>query len=90
MKPKDMDLADKPSEFILYTSPEGDIKVDVFFHNESIWLTQKRMAELFDVEIPTINEHLKNIFDEGELTSQATVRKFLIVQSECVESPATW
>ena len=79
---KDMDLADNPSEFLLYTSPEGDIKVDVFFHNESIWLTQKRMAELFDVKVPTINEHLKNIFSSGELGENSVIREFLTTAND--------
>ena len=82
MKQKDMDLADNPSEFLLYTSPEGDIKVDVFFHNESIWLTQKRMAELFDVKVPTINEHLKNIFSSGELGENSVIREFLTTAND--------
>ena len=81
-KQKDMDLADNPSEFLLYTSPEGDIKVDVFFHNESIWLTQKRMAELFDVKVPTINEHLKNIFSSGELGENSVIREFLTTAND--------
>ncbi len=71
-------LKDKTTEFLLYTSPEGKIKVDVFLHNENIWLTQKRMAELFDVSIPTINEHLKNIFSSEELDENSVVRNFLI------------
>ncbi|MDI6737235.1 MAG: virulence RhuM family protein [Nanoarchaeota archaeon] len=82
MKQKGRYLADNPSEFLLYTSPEGDIRVDVFFHNESIWLTQKRMAELFDVEIPTINEHLKNIFSSGELGENSVIREFLTTAND--------
>lgn len=70
------------TEFLLYKSLNGDIKIEVFLHNENIWLTQKRMAELFDVEIPTINEHLKNIFQSGELDENSTIRKFRIVQKE--------
>ncbi|MBU2638547.1 MAG: virulence RhuM family protein [Nanoarchaeota archaeon] len=70
------------TEFLLYTSPNGEVKVDVFFHNENIWLTQKRMAELFDVEIPTINEHLKNIFSSGELGENSVIRKFLTTAND--------
>ena len=66
----------------MYTSPNGEIKVDVFFHNENIWLTQKKMAELFDVEIPTINEHLKNIFSSGELGENSAIRKFLTTAND--------
>tara|TARA_Y100000310_G_C20675341_1_gene812723 strand:+ start:2380 stop:3018 length:639 start_codon:yes stop_codon:yes gene_type:complete len=63
----DLTPKDEMTEFLLYTSPNGDIKVDVFFNNENIWLTQKRMAELFDVQRPAITKHLKNVFRSGEL-----------------------
>ena len=59
-------------DFILYTAPDGAVKVDVFFKNETVWLTQKALAELFAVKVPAINKHLKNIFDSGELTREAT------------------
>jgi hypothetical protein len=58
---------DQTTEFLLYTSPKGETKVEVFLHNENIWLTQDRMAELFGVQRPAITKHLKNIFNEGEL-----------------------
>src|SRR3989339_967808 len=73
---------EESAEFLLYTSPNGEIKVDVFFHNENIWLTQKRMAELFDVEVNTVNYHLKEIFKTKELDESSTIRKFRIVQKE--------
>lgn len=57
----------KKNEFLLYTSPNGEVKVDVFFHKENVWLTQKKMAELFDVQRPAITKHLKNIFESREL-----------------------
>jgi len=63
---KKLTLKDQLTEFLLYTSPNGEIKVEVFFHNENIWLTQKRMAELFDIQVPGINKHLKNIFESDE------------------------
>ena len=69
-------------EIILYTTDEGNAKVEVFFQNETFWLSQRRMAELFDVEVPTINYHLKEIFASGELPEAATIRKFRIVQNE--------
>lgn len=72
----------KRSDFLFYTTPDGDIRVDVFFEDETVWLTQKRMAELFDVEVATINYHLKDIYESGELSEQATIRKNLIVQNE--------
>jgi len=70
------------SEIILYTSPDGVAKVEVFFEYENFWLTQRRMAELFGVDVRTINEHIGNIFESGELDREATIRKFRIVQIE--------
>jgi len=64
---------DVSTEFLLYRSPNGEIKVEVFIHNENVWLTQKRMAELFDVGIPAISKHLDNIYDEGELDKTSTI-----------------
>lgn len=55
------------SEIVLYTTPDGTIKIDTVFQDETIWLTQKKMAELFDVKRPAITKHLKNIFESGEL-----------------------
>jgi hypothetical protein len=54
-------------EFFLYTSPNGDIKFEVFIQNETLWLTQQKMAELFGVQRPAKTKHLKNIFESGEL-----------------------
>ncbi len=59
--------------FLLYTAPNGAVKVDVFFKDETAWLTQKALAELFGVKVPTINKHLKNIFDSGELMESAVI-----------------
>ncbi len=69
-------------DFILYTAPDGAVKVDVFLKNETVWLTQKALAELFAVKVPAINKHLKNIFDSGELTREATVSKMEMVRTE--------
>jgi len=70
------------SQFILYTASSGDVKLEVFLQDETLWLTQKMMAELFDVEVHTINYHLKEIFKSGELREDATIRKIRIVQNE--------
>ena len=72
----------REGEIILYTTPNGVAKVEVFFQGESFWLSQRRMAELFDVEVNTINYHLKEIYQSGELQAGATIRKFRIVQNE--------
>lgn len=57
----------KESEIILYTTPQGDVKIEIHFQEETFWLSQQKMAELFDVDRSTISRHLKNIFKEGEL-----------------------
>lgn len=72
----------REGEIIFYTSPEGVTKVEVIFQEETFWLSQRRMADLFDVEVNTINYHLKEIYRSGELHDEATIRKFRIVQSE--------
>ena len=74
--------SDELSEFILYTDPSGKVKVEIFVLNDTVWLTQQRIAELFGVSKSTISEHLKNIFESGELAKEATVRKFRTVQVE--------
>ncbi len=70
------------SQFILYTAPDGAVKVEVFYKDETVWLTQKALAELFGVQIPAVNKHLANIFASGELTREATVSKMEIVRDE--------
>ena len=77
-----MDKAPEKSEMILYKTEDGKIKLEVRLENETAWLTQKMIAELFQISIPTVNEHIKNILAEGELKNKATIRKFLIVQTE--------
>lgn len=79
-------MADNPTplegEIIFYTTPEGVTKVEVVFQDETFWLSQRRMAELFDVEVNTINYHLKEIFKSNELKENSTIRNFRIVQTE--------
>ncbi len=70
------------SEFIFYTSPNGDIKIEVFLADETIWLTQKKIADLFDVEVNTINYHLKEIFKSGELEENSVIRKIRITADD--------
>jgi len=60
-------VKDELTEFLLYSTPDGKVKVEIFFHDENIWLTQKRIAELFSVQRPAITKHLNNIIKEGEL-----------------------
>lgn len=73
MNKNQLSFKDQTTEFLLYTAPNGAIKVEVLLSNESIWLTQKRMAELFGVGIPAISKHLKNIFDSGELVEEVVI-----------------
>ncbi|OGX06596.1 MAG: hydroxyacid dehydrogenase [Omnitrophica bacterium RIFCSPLOWO2_12_FULL_50_11] len=70
------------SALVLYQTEDGKTRLEVRLQDETAWLTQKMMADLFQVAVPTINEHVKNIYAEGELISGATIRKFLIVQKE--------
>ncbi|MFV9644910.1 MAG: hypothetical protein ACNYWU_03720 [Desulfobacterales bacterium] len=67
------------SNILIYQTEGGQTKIEVRLENETVWLTQKLMAELFQVTIPTINEHVKNICNEAELVPEATIRKFRIV-----------
>ena len=73
MSNNQLSLKDQTTEFLLYTAPNGAIKVEVLLSNENIWLSQKRMAELFGVGVPAISKHLKNIFDSGELVEEMVV-----------------
>jgi hypothetical protein len=74
--------SDELSEFLLYTAPDGAVKIEIYFQNESVWLTQQKIADLFGVSKSTISEHFKNIFESGELNKDATVRNFRTVQLE--------
>jgi hypothetical protein len=70
------------NDILLYTDTNGKVKIEVIYEDETFWLNQKKLAELFDVSIPTINERLQNIFKSNELDEVATIRKFRIVQQE--------
>lgn len=72
----------QPGEFLLYETEDGRSRVECRFVEDSLWLTQALMAELFQVKVPTINEHLKTLYSEGEIQPEATIRKFLIVRQE--------
>ena len=73
---------DNQSQIILYQTEDDQTKIEVRLENETVWLTQSQMAELFQKGVPTINEHIKNIYDEGELEKEPTIRKFRIVRQE--------
>ena len=73
---------DNPSQFILYQSEDGHIKLDVRFMDETVWLTQALMAELFSTTPENVLMHLKNIYQEGELVQTATTKDFLVVHQK--------
>ncbi len=77
-----MDHQPPQSSIILYQTEDGRTRIECRFDNETIWLTQKLMAELFQKDVRTINEHLQNIFAEGELASESVIRKFRITASD--------
>lgn len=82
MSQHQLTLRDETTEFLLYTAPNGAIKVEVLLSNETIWLPQKRMAELFGVGVPAISKHLESIYESGELLREATVSILETVQQE--------
>ena len=70
------------SEILLYTTPNGAVRVEVFYQSETFWLSQRRMGELFGVEAHTITYHCKEIFASKELEEEGTTRKIRVVQKE--------
>ncbi len=79
---KGLNIRNSTAEFLIFTRQAGAASIQVRFEDETIWLTQKLIAELFDVSLPTINEHLKNIFTSGELDERAVIRKFRITAAD--------
>ena len=77
-----MSREEQQSGFLLYNTPDGEVRIEVALEDETVWLTQKAMAELFGVVKSTISEHLSNIYETGELDKAATVRNFRTVQKE--------
>lgn len=81
-KKKQLTIRNSTVEFLIFTAQAGENSIEVRYQDETIWLTQKLMATLFDVTVPTINEHLKNIFASKELDENGVIRKFLITASD--------
>jgi len=75
-------IRNSTAEFLIFTAQSGVDSIEVRYEDETIWLTQKLMAALFEVTVPTISEHLANIYGQGELDRAATIRKFRTVQTE--------
>lgn len=75
MANKNLSIQDQMTDFILYSTPDGSVKIEAFLHNETIWLTQKKIAELFGVDRSVVAKHLKNIFDSFELDKDSVCAK---------------
>ncbi|MEN9398031.1 MAG: hypothetical protein RLZ81_2561, partial [Pseudomonadota bacterium] len=71
-----------PGEFLLYEAEDGRTRVECRFLDETLWLSQSGMADLFQVKVPTVNEHLKKLYAEGEIRPEATIRQYLMVRQE--------
>jgi hypothetical protein len=69
-------------EFLVYQTEDGKTRVECRFEQETLWLSQALISDLFQVSVATVNEHLKNIYEEAELAPEATIRKFRIVRRE--------
>ena len=76
------DNNESTGEFILHQTEDGRTRIECRFEKEAIWLTQALMAKLLQVAVPTVNEHLKGIYDDAELRPEATIRKFRIVRQK--------
>ena len=81
---KDITIRSSAAEYLTYVAAVGDQPdaIEIRYENENVWLTQKMMAQLYDVDVRTINEHISHIFNDGELDQESTIRKFRIVQME--------
>ena len=79
---KNLTIRNSTAEFLIFTTSNGQDTIEVKVEDETVWLTQKLIAKLFDINVATVNEHLKNIFKTHELEENSTIRKFLIVQKE--------
>ena len=75
-------IRNSTAEFLIFTGQSGEQSIETRYKDETIWLSQKLMSALFNVDVRTINEHLKNIYEQGEVSPDATIRKFRIVQTE--------
>ena len=83
MKPdKKLQIRNSTAEFLIFTRQAGEDGIEVRVAEETVWLTQKLMAALFEVTVPTVNEHLANLYAQGEISGPATIRNFRTVQKE--------
>jgi len=82
MNDKRLTIRNSTAEFLIFTRQAGEDGIEVRYQDESVWLTQKLMAALFGVSIPTVNQHLKNIFANNELQADSVIRNFLITATD--------
>ena len=82
MKDKKLQIRNSTAEFLIFTKQAGESTIEVRVEDETVWLTQKLMAVLFEVSVPTINEHLANLYAQGEIAKDSTIRNFRTVQKE--------
>ena len=82
MKDEKKLIRNSTAEFLIFTGQSGEQSIEARYEEETVWLTQKLMAALFDVSVPTISEHLKNVYEQCEVGRKATIRKFRTVQTE--------
>lgn len=79
---KEVNKDNNQGEIVIYQTDDGDTKIDVRFVDETVWLTQAQLCQLYQTSKSNVSEHIKNIFEEGELEENSTVRKFRTVQNE--------
>lgn len=82
-----LQIRNSTAEFLIFTRQAGEDGIEVRVADETVWLTQKLMAALFEVTVPTINEHLANLYLQGEIEKGSTIRNFRTVQKEGKEPP---
>jgi hypothetical protein len=82
MKENKLQIRNSTAEFLIFTKQAGEGTIEVRVEDETVWLTQKLMAALFEVSVPTINEHLANLYVQGEVVKVSTIRNFRTVQKE--------
>jgi len=75
-------IRNSTAEFLVFTAQAGDQSIEARYEDETVWLTQKLMAALFEVTVPTINEHLKNLFESNELAPESVIRNFRITAAD--------
>ena len=75
-------IRNSTAEFLIFTGQSGELSIEARYEEDTIWLSQKLIAELFDVDVRTVSEHFKNIFQSAELNEEAVIRKFRITASD--------